>query len=179
MKKNVVISLLVIIIIIQFIVFQNKPSEGTTIPPQNNKITNFSTSYLMNNPIDDYFNPKLNSKIEAEVRDAQEEYEKTWKQEYDKVIAIISKKIIYNQDKENLKNFEQSVLNLIKTATPVLETEISDSYKYSPDNAENRSPGNSTSSTLHGINGQIYRDASMLLIPYLKDEYQFPSLPEK
>lgn len=178
MKKNIVISLLVIIIIIQFIALKNKPSEDITIPTPNNSITNLSTFYLMNNPIDDYFSPKLNSKIEAEVRDTQEEYEKTWKKEYDKVIAIIRKKITYSQDKENLKNFEQSVQNLIKTATPVLETELSDSYKY-PDNTENRSPGNSTYSTQHGINGQIYRDASMLLIPFLKDEYQYPSMPEK
>ncbi len=179
MKKNIIISLLVLIIIIQCIVFQNKPSNENTILPQNNKITNFSTSYLMNNPIDEYFNPKLNSKIEAEVRDAQDEYEKIWKQEYDKIITIIRKKTIYDQDKENLKNFEQSVQSLIKTANPVLETELSDSYNYSPDDAENRSFGNSTSSALHGINGQIYRDASMLLIPYLKDEYRFPSIHEK
>lgn len=167
------------IIIIQFIAIKNVPSAKTTVFPQNSTIPGLSTSYLTDNPIDNYFSPKLNSKTEAEVRDTWEEYEKTWEQEYNKVIAIINNKCIYEQDKKNLSDYEQSVQELIKATRLVLETEFLDAYKDNPAVPENRSTGNSTASSLQGINGQIYRDACILLIPYIKDEYEFPVMPGK
>lgn len=182
MKKNIIISLLLIIILIQFLALKNINPVKTSSLSQNgaedNKSSNLSASYLMNNPIDNYYALKLNSKTEAEVRDAQEEYETTWKQEYNKVIALLNSKCLYAQDKETLISFENSVENLIEAAKPVLETEFSEAYQESPDIPGNRSLGNSTASALQGINGQIYRDISMLLIPYLKGEYEFPVISE-
>lgn len=183
MKKNIVISLLIVIIIIQSIALKNFYSMKITVPSQNSTDNstspNHSMSSLMDNPIDTYFSPRLNSKTEAEVRDAWENYEKTWEQEYNKVIATINNKCIYEQDKKNLSDYEQSVQELIKAARPILKTEFLDAYKDDPGVPMNRSTGNSTASILQGIDGQIYRDASMLLIPYIKDEYEFPVMAEK
>lgn len=133
-------------------------------------------SYLMNNPIDNYFSPKFKSITEAEVREAMEDYEKVWKNEYNKVIGIIEEKCIYDDDKENLEKFKDSVESLIETATPVIEMEMLDNYSLPPDSPEKHSWGNSTYYYLEGRKGQIYRDACMLLIPFLVDEYEFPDL---
>ncbi len=196
MKKNIIISVLIIIIVIQFMVINNI-NQHSAVPPKSidisqnsedftqndnaknkskNKLDGFINSYLMNNPIDNYYSSELNSKIEAEVRDTKDEYEKTWEQEYKKVIDILKKKCTYEIDRENLNNFKKSIDNLIETAAPVLETEILEAYPDDPDIPENRGWGNSTFSALEGIKGQIYRDVSMLVIPYLEEEYQFPML---
>ena len=65
-------------------------------------------------------------------------------------------------------------LNLIKEANSVVEAEILDVYNQDPSIPENRGWGNSTFSALRATKGQIYRDACMLLIPYLEGEYEFP-----
>ncbi len=197
MKKNIIILLLTVIIIAQFsfmLYIKDKTNitstsigDENTIKSTNEEVetseneslnTSLFNSYLMNNPIDNYFEPKLNSKIQAEVRDSLEQYEEVWEKEYNKVIEIVNKKCIYDDDKENLNQFKKSVANLIETATPVLEIEMLDNYNLEPDSPEKHSWGNSTYSYLQGIKGQIYRDASMLIIPYLDDEYEFPDMSE-
>jgi hypothetical protein len=195
MKKNVIISILAIIIIVQFSVIIYI-TQIKTVPQSNVELTEqsedntqndnisfgkeeFWNSYLMNNPIDDYFHVELNSKTEAEVRDTKEAYEKTWEQEYNRVMEIIDKKCVFDKDRENINTFKESIKKLIKTATPVLETEILDNYNYDPASVEERGWGNSTYYALLGIKGQIYRDACMLLIPYLEEDYQFPDIVSK
>ena len=194
MKKNIIISILTIIIVIQFCVLIINHNHTLSIPigldanESQNKIANISNtidknlnltySYFMNNPIDNYFSPKLKSKTEAEVRDSLEKYETVWEEEYYKVIKIISKKCIYIEDKENLNAFTENVEKLIAAATPVLEMEMSDNYNLAPGSSEKHSWGNSTNSYLQGIKGQIYRDAGMLIIPYLNGEYEFPYMNE-
>ena len=197
MKKNIIISILTLIIVIQFFVLininHNKDASiltdlDTNVSQNKNvnisntntieidKNLNFTYSHFMDNPIDHYFSAKLKSKTEAEVRDSSEEYEAVWEEEYYKVINIINNKCIYNEDKKNLNIFKENVENLIAAATPVLEMEMLDSYKLTPDSPEKHSWGNSTYSYLQSIKGQIYRDASMLIIPYLSEEYEFPNM---
>lgn len=187
MKKNLTLLALMVIIIIQFLVIINmnqdkdealKNAEATQENDSVNEPVDIVNSYLMNNPVDNYYSPKLNSKIEVEVRDTDEEYEKTWEEEYNKVIGIIRNKCVYDMDRDNINNYDKSVQNMIKTATPVMETEFLEAYPSDPDIPENRGWGNSTYSSLERIKGQIYRDGCMILIPYLKGEYEFPTMPE-
>ncbi len=197
MKKNIIISILTLIIVIQFFVLivinryedasisisidanesQNKNINiSNTIEIDKNQ--NLTYSYFMDNPIDNYFSTKLKSKTEAEVRDSSEDYEAVWEEEYYKVIEIINKKCIYKEDKENLNKFKENVENLIAAATPVLEMEMLSNYNLTPDSPEKHSWGNSTYFYLQCIKGQIYRNASMLIIPYLCEEYEFPNMNE-
>lgn len=190
MKKNIIISIFALIIIMQFSIiiyitrFNTIPQSNTELTKQSEDNTHNDeisfgkeelwNSYLMNNSIDDYYSVKLNSKVELEVRDAKEAYEMTWEQEYNRVMDIIDKKCVFDKDRENINKFKESVKKMIETATPVLETEILENYNYDPASIGKRGWGNSTYAALQGIKGQIYRDACMLLIPYLEEDYQFP-----
>ncbi len=186
MKKNLILVLLSIVIVIQFIILYNtnqtkttnnsskSESEEKNKTEEPNKNIELYYSYLMNNPIDNYYSSKFNNPIcEVELRDNLEEYQVIWKKEYYKVINLIKKKCIYDIDRENLDNFDRNVENLIEAATPTVEAEILDVYNEDPDVPENRGWGNSTYYALQATKGQIYRDACMLLIPYLEGEYEF------
>lgn len=180
MKKNVIMIILSMIIVVQFVTIYNTNHSKAVATSRNkaekNETFNVSNSYLMSNPIDHYYSSKLNSNIEAEVRDTKAAYEKTWEQEYNKVMDIIKNKCIYKKDRNNLNAFKKSIENLIETASPVLETELLNAYEDNPTIPESRGWGNSTFSSLQGIAGQIYRDACMLIIPYLDGDYSFPNM---
>lgn len=47
-----------------------------------------------------------------------------------------------------------------------------------PESREKHSYGTGTADSLKMYKGLIYRDACMLFIPYLVDEYQFPDVPD-
>lgn len=106
-------------IIIYITRFNTIPQSNTELTEQSEDNTHndessfgkeeFRNSYLMKNPIDDYYSVKLNSKVELEVRDAKEAYEMTWEQEYNRVMDIIDKKCVFDKDRENINKFKESV----------------------------------------------------------------------
>ena len=126
------------------------------------------------NPIDAYFLPRIeNASCEVERREMQDTYRGVWKTEFENVMVWMQDKCVYQEDKDNLLLFEESVESLIDTTQTVLLTDWLDDYELPPD-SDNRSRwGNGTRSGLNQIRAEIYRDASMKLIEHSYDTYIF------
>ena len=135
--------------------------------------------FLMNNPTDNYFKDKFQNHIQAEMdrRDYQELYLKVWKQEYNTIMNIMKGKCKSEEDITRYKNFTKEVTSSYEILQPLLLAEMLDNYTY-PESPEKYSYGNGTQSMLNMYQGMIYRNACMLFIPYLQDEYDFPSKKE-
>ena len=126
------------------------------------------------NPIDAYFIPRIdNASSEAERRELQDTYRGVWKTEFENVMVWMQDKCVYQEDKDNLLLFEESVESLIDMTQTVLLTDWLDDYELPPDSANRNSWGNGTRSALNQIRAEIYRDASMKLIDHSYDTYIF------
>jgi hypothetical protein len=118
-----------------------------------------------------------NNISQVELRDLQDKYYFVWKNEYQNILKLIKNKCIKEQDNENYKNFIELVDSEFQTIKPLLLNEILDNYNME-DSPEKQSIGNGTTDLLKLYQGMIYRNACMLFIPYLKDEYKFPTVVE-
>ena len=126
------------------------------------------------NPIDAYFLPRIKSaSSQVEYRELQDTYRGVWKTEFENVMVWMQDKCVYQEDKDNLLLFEESVESLIDTTQTVLLTDWLDDYELPPDSANRNSWGNGTRSALNQIRAEIYRDASMKLIDHSYDTYIF------
>ena len=155
------------------------PSYIETAGTNDSDITN-----VYSNPIDAYFIPRLNNySCEVELRDYQDAYLVVWRDEYKNVMKWMYSKCIYQEDKDNLSAYEDSVSQLIKSTETVSLTNWSDIYKTPP---AKRFPGNTwgngTRSALNQLEAEIYRDASMRFIDknytFLKRDYSAVEIPE-
>lgn len=123
------------------------------------------------NPIDAYFLPRIKSaSCEAERRQMQDTYRGVWKTEFENIMAWMQDKCVYQEDKDNLLLYEESVESLIETTRTVLVTDWLGDYELPPDSDERNSWGNGTRSGLNQKEAEIYRDAGMRLID---DSYIF------
>lgn len=150
---------------------------NTEILSENNNIdSSYSTYYFMTNPIDNYFSEMMNDTriTEIELRDLQEHYFVVWKNEYDKIMSLIKDKCIYEEDIQNYNTFTNETETSFDKIKPLLLNEMLDNYTM-PESPEKHSYGNGTNSKLEMYKGMIYRNACMMFIPYLANEYQFPS----
>lgn len=140
------------------------------------------TSY--NNPIDEYFLPRIQSrdKCEAEIRGLQDNYKHAWKEEFENLTKWLCKKCIYEEDKENISSMEKSVSEYIERTKNVIATELTDTYEVNPNlekgkdmMSRNSYWGNETRSALNQIEGEIYRDTCMRIISLhgAETEYKF------
>ena len=119
------------------------------------------------NPIDAYFLPRIeNASCEAERRQMQDTYRGVWKTEFENIMVWMQDKCVYQEDKDTLLLYEESVESLIETTRTILVT----NYEFPPGSDERNSWGNSTRSALNQKTGEIYRDAAMRLI---NDTYIF------
>lgn len=120
------------------------------------------------NPIDAYFLPRIeNASCEAERRQMQDTYRGVWKTEFENIMAWMQDKCVYQEDKDNLLLYEESVESLVEATYTVLAVT---NYEFPPGSDERRSWGNSTRSYLNQEEAEVYRDAGMRLID---DSYIF------
>lgn len=120
------------------------------------------------NPIDAYFLPRIeNASCEAERRQMQDTYRGVWKTEFENIMAWMQDKCVYQEDKDNLLLYEESVESLVEATYTVLA--VTD-YEFPPGSDERKSWGNSTRSNLNQEEAEVYRDAGMRLID---DSYIF------
>lgn len=123
------------------------------------------------NPIDAYFIPRIeNASSESERRELQDTYRGVWKTEFHNVMAWMQDKCVYQEDKDNLSLFTESVESLIETTRAILVTDWLDDYNRPPGSDSRNFWGNGTRSALNQKEAEIYRDASMKLID---DTYVF------
>ena len=119
------------------------------------------------NPIDAYFLPRIESaSCEAERRQMQDTYRGVWKTEFENIMVWMQDKCVYQEDKDTLQLYEESVESLIETTLTILVT----NYEFPPGSDERKSWGNSTRSMLNQKEAEIYRNAGMELID---DTYVF------
>ena len=120
------------------------------------------------NPIDAYFLPRIeNASCEAERRQMQDTYRGVWKTEFENIMAWMQDKCVYQEDKDTLLLYEESVESLVEATYTVLAVT---NYEFPPGSDERRSWGNSTRSNLNQKKAEVYRDAGMRLID---DSYIF------
>lgn len=136
----------------------------------------YSYYFFMSNPIDNFFKDKLQNDIQSEMdrQDYQKFYSKIWKQQYTSIMAVIKEKCTSEKDKIRYKNFTNDISSSYKILQPLLLAEMLDNYTY-PEGPEKYSYGNGTKAMLDMYQGMIYRNACMMFIPYLQDEYTFPT----
>lgn len=181
-KKNInkiiiVVSLLINLILI-FYILKDKFLNSNNIKTNLEKVEinkDYSHYYFMNNPVDEYFSMKIiNANLsEIEIRTYQEEYLKIWKNIYDNIISIIRKKCVYEEDIARYNKFTNEINNSFENIKPLLLAEMLDNYLLQ-ESPEKHSYGIGTADKLKMYEGMIYRNACMLFIPYLVDEYKFP-----
>lgn len=163
-----------------------KVQQETPLPTQeefseneSNEKMDYFYDFFMCNPIDNYFKDKFQNHTQAEMdrRDYQKLYLKVWKQEYDSIMKIIKKKCESDEDITRYKTFINEVNSSYNLLQPLLLAEMLDNYA-EPESPEKYSYGNGTQPMLDMYQGMIYRNACMLFIPYLQDEYSFPPKKE-
>ena len=128
------------------------------------------------NPIDAYFIPRIdNASSEAERRELQDTYRGVWKTEFENIMVWMRDKCVYQEDKDNLSLFTESVESLIETTRAILVTDWLDDYKRPPGSESRNFWGNGTRSALNQKEAEIYRDAGMKLIDdtYLFEERDY------
>ncbi len=115
------------------------------------------------NPIDAYFLPRIeNASCEAERRQMQDTYRGVWKTEFENIMAWMQDKCVYQEDKDTLLLYEESVESLIETTRTISLTKYK--YEFPPDSDERNSWGNGTRSYLNQKEAEMYRNAGMELI---------------
>jgi hypothetical protein len=148
----------------------NTLTDETLILSTNNILTDSrvkeqndsSYTYTYSNPIDEYFIPRINDASSGKTS-YQDTYRGVWKAEFENILKLLDEKCVYQKDKDDLTAYKNSVEQLIKSTQDVVVTCWLDNYNMPPDTYRHPS-GNGTRSALGQIKGEIYRDASMLLI---------------
>lgn len=121
------------------------------------------------NPIDtdEYFAALFDPESdisEAEHRGLMLQYGKAWEEEYKNVIQWLLKKCKYEEDRNDILKYDQSVRDCIEeNSDSVLETMILENYEYKPGSFE-RGPGNSTWPRIRYQQGKMYRGICLSLI---------------
>lgn len=155
------------------------PAQKELLESESHETLDYFYYFLMDNPIDNYFKDKFQNHVQAEMdrRDYQKLYLKVWNQEYDSIMNIIKKKCKSDEDITRYKTFIKEVDSSYNLLQPLLLAEMLDNYA-EPESPEKYSYGNGTQPMLDMYQGMIYRNACMLFIPFLQDEYSFPSKKE-
>lgn len=198
MKRKLLLSLFLIFVVTVFVVvmfsrnekilYKNTSSANTDSTADNIKDELSNTNdyaeefSVYNNPIDEYYLPKIYSweVSEAEIRELQDAYKKAWKEEFENLMKYLRQKCIYKEDKKNIKLLEKSVLDNIEKSQNVIVTELLDVYQVNPEPSETEDTisrysywGNGTRSRLEQIEGEIYRDACMRIINLYGEERKY------
>ena len=128
------------------------------------------------NPIDEYFLPLIETASpEITRREYQDTYRGVWKSEFENIIQWSAAKYTYQHDIDALSDFMRSAEQLIAKAQALAIAELRAEFDISPGAPESAPWGTGTRSWLNQLEGEIYRDAGMLLIRSISycDDYIF------
>lgn len=101
---------------------------------------------------------------ESEHRGLMMQYAKAWEEEYENVIQWLLKKCKYEEDRNDILQYDQSVRDCMEEKSDsVLGTMILENYEYKPGSAE-RAAGNSTGARIRYQQGRMYRGICLSLI---------------
>lgn len=148
----------------------NEPEKNSEADDDDDGVEEFS---IYHNPIDQYYLSIIDSwdVSEVEIRAAQDAYRKAWKAEYKHLMKWLQKQCIYEEDRKDLQDLDESVANQIAVERKVLSIAMTDGYTVNPDSSQIKGgftrmslPGNGTRSRLNQCEGEIYRDVSMRMI---------------
>lgn len=158
---------------------QQEETSITSTPMDSIK-SDDSTDYLncifMNNPIDQYFLKQLNNqKSEMDYETIQETYMNVWKQQYKIILDILKKKCIYDDDKDIFSQYSDCPEKIYEYSKNALTTVMLDSFSIEPGNPAKESYGLGTIEGLKMYQGMFYRNCCMIFIPYLENDYSFPT----
>lgn len=113
---------------------------------------------------------------------AQDAYRMAWKAEYKHLMKWLQKQCIYEEDRKDLRDLDESVANQIAVERKVLSIAMTDGYAVNPNSSQVKGgfsrmslPGNGTRSRLNQCEGEIYRDVSMRIVHLYggEKEYKF------
>jgi hypothetical protein len=140
--------------------------------------SNYSnTAY--NNPIDAFYLPLIKEPYcEVARKDSQDIYGCVWKSEFENIVKWAGSKYVYQQDKDALSDYVESVERFITVAQSLMIAELREEFDIPPGAPEFAPWGNGTQSWLNQLEGEIYRDAGMRIIENFgfRDEYIFLSI---
>lgn len=188
MKKKYICILLLISLLInvyQFIKPQyNRSSKAPVASPtvtclvtdNSDNSIGYLSYIFMNNPIDNYFvNQLKHPKSEVDYESTEQTYCKIWEQEYKKILDIIRKKCKYSEDKDIFSKYNKYSQKVYNNSKEALLTVMLDNFLIEPGTPEKNSWGLGTSEQLELHKGMFYRNQCILFIPYLENEYSFPT----
>lgn len=127
------------------------------------------------NPIDEnkYFRPLFETDYkgtENNRRALMLRYYFAWKEEYENVIKWLSAKCRYEEDKEDIMQYNLSVVECIEeNSDSILETMILNSYEDAPEST-GRIKGLNTDSRIRYQQGKMYRGICLSLIESASDD---------
>lgn len=183
------IVLFMVLLGIAYIIMDNEikryePEESSEYQLESGNEYFLANYSVYRNPIDQYFWTKIYSwdASQKEIGEAQKEYKKAWKTEYQNVMAWLNKKCVYDVDKENLRLLEKSVADRIEIEQEVIKTELTSAYEINPDPSQAKNnitrislQGYGTQERLDQSEGEIYRDVCMRILNLYGhgEEYEF------
>lgn len=105
-----------------------------------------------------------NASCQAELRGHQDTYRGVWKAEFESLISWLLDKCQYQEDKEAIEKYADSVYQMADSGYDIILTDWMYNYELPPNDNERVYSGNSTRSELNQATGEVYRNASMHLI---------------
>ena len=173
----IAVSILLLFVILASSCDDNNNQDKSVKQVVANSVSSKQVKY--NNPIDEYYLPKINSaSSEATMRSLQIKYKKAWEKEFKRFTLFLKKKCVYKKDKKDIKNMEKSLRTYISSMKVVAKTKLTDSYTVNPcydehnENTRLSLVGNGTYSRIELIEGEMIRDACMRLKD-ISSEYTF------
>lgn len=132
-----------------------------------------------NNPIDSYFVKKINTEdSEIQIELDKDAYMQIWKEQYRKILDIIRQKCIYDEDREIYEKYNSFIKEIYNNTETAVVSVMLNNFKYSPQDPAKYSFGMATDDELNMYKGIIYRNACVILILYLNNEYSYPTVKE-
>lgn len=140
--------------------------------------------YYMDNPIDNILSQQLEKAlVEAEIRDSQELYKELWLEQYQGMMEFVQNHCIYEEELENYERFAGEIERGYEELQPLIKNTMLDTFEVPSDSPEKATWGwgNGTAARLAMHEGMYYRNACMLLIPFLNNidgGYEFVTAEE-
>ncbi|MBQ7944277.1 MAG: hypothetical protein IJ326_09480 [Lachnospiraceae bacterium] len=128
--------------------------------------------YYMDNPIDNILSQQLEKAlVEAERRDLQELYKELWLEQYRGMMEFVQNHCIYEEELENYERFAGEIERGYEELQPLIKNTMLDTFEVPSDSPEKATWGwgNGTAARLAMHEGMYYRNACMLLIPFLNN----------
>lgn len=139
---------------------------------------------FLDNSVDQFFEEELSdwSLPECAIRDLQTRYFNTWEEEYQSVMVLIRAKCVTQEDVDACNLFDEKVQASCEEVKQLfLNEQLKDCESEKIDEAMlngSAAWGNGTAAAIELRKGKVYRNACMILKPYLEGEYEYPTVTE-